>query len=64
MRYPVLLLACLAVGCSASQADALRCEHAAVKAVLPDDPDQLSLGDLKDVQGRLHACKAQGDAGG
>jgi hypothetical protein len=41
----------------------LQCRVEAVK-MLPDDPMQLTFGDVADLTERLHACKAQDpDAG-
>lgn len=41
------------------------CATKAVVAVLPEDPDQITLGDLRDVAGRLKACRGSAaDAGG
>jgi hypothetical protein len=49
-------------GCGATR-DLIECEIDAVK-VLPRDERQLTLGDLEDVRGRMHACKQAGaDAG-
>ena len=44
----------------------LQCRAEAVLKVIPEDqdPDEISLGDLKDAQQRVKACKAQApDAG-
>lgn len=38
------------------------CRVDALVKVLPSDPDELSVGDLKDIVGRLKACSG-GDAG-
>jgi len=40
----------------------LQCRVDAVR-FLPDDPMQVTPYDVVDLVGRLHACKAQGDAG-
>lgn len=48
-------------GCGAAQV--VECRVDAVK-ILPVDPDQVTVGDLRDVVSRLHACEARGDAGG
>jgi hypothetical protein len=56
----VLVLVAIASGCGAPAL--LQCRVEAVK-MLPDDPMQLTFGDVADLTQRLHACKAQGDAG-
>jgi hypothetical protein len=54
---------CLVRGLAGCGAPALlQCRVEAVK-MLPDDPMQLTFGDVADLTQRLHACKAQGDAG-
>lgn len=63
---PAILLGLVATACAtttplpAGAPEAL-CRVDAVVSVLPSDPDQLTLGDLKDIVGRLKTCG--GDAG-
>lgn len=56
-----------APGCSGQQlAPLVRCKVDAVTRVVPEDPNQLTIGDLLDVIGRLRECReaaARGDAG-
>lgn len=43
----------------------VRCKVDAVTKVVPEDPNQLTIGDLLDIIGRLRECReaATGDAG-
>ena len=50
-----LALALGAAACGSPQV--VQCQLGALR-VLPDDLDQLTVGDLRDVKGRLRACAA------
>jgi hypothetical protein len=41
----------------------VRCKVDAVAAVAPEDPQQLTFGDLVDIVGRWRQCHASHDAG-
>lgn len=41
----------------------VRCKVDAVTRVVPEDPQQLTFGDLVDIVGRLRRCHASHDAG-
>jgi hypothetical protein len=40
----------------------VRCQLMALE-VLPDDPNMATVGDLRDIIGRVHECHAEHDAG-
>lgn len=55
-----------AQGCSGQQlAPLVRCKVDAITKVVPEDPNQLTIGDLLDIIGRLRECReaAARDAG-
>lgn len=62
MLFGLLLIAAAGLlfeACSAASQNRVQCELDAVVKVLPQDPDELTLGDLKDVSQRLRQCHAR-----
>ena len=57
----ILVLSTTVIGCQA-QLSRAECALDAVKA-LPDDPEQATVADAKDVIQRLTACRSSVDAG-
>lgn len=57
MRHPAHALALVLSAAACGSPQLARCQLGALR-VLPTDPDQLTVGDLRDVQGRLRACEA------
>lgn len=51
--------AALFPACGGQQlAPLIRCKVEAVGKVLPEDPNQITVGDLRDIVGRFNACHA------
>lgn len=56
------LIAYAVVSCASLSPSLVECKLDALK-VLPDDPDQATVADAKDVIGRLKACHVSADGG-
>lgn len=59
----LLVVAALLCSCTAAQRDRAQCALDAVK-VLPDDPEQATVADARDVIQRLKVCRDGSPDGG
>jgi hypothetical protein len=58
-----ILLLCASCAAAAENAALVRCAGAAALRVLPKDPEQVTVGDARDIAERVNACRAQPDGG-
>ena len=62
----IMLLAVLALSCGASTNQLVQCQATVLAEALnhmPSNPDDITVGDVRDVAARLKTCSAGADAG-
>lgn len=63
MRTIAIVLCCASCAAAAENAALVQCAGEAALKVLPKDPEQATIADVRDISDRVNACRVQPDGG-